>query len=73
MREDEYDGVHTCHDKCKKWYCVLRKERDRYREALEKLRDGPGNKMAGWKHTWAHEVANEALTQAACEVSNGKE
>lgn len=29
--------------------------------ALEKLRDGPGNDMVGWKLTWAHEFARKTL------------
>lgn len=41
------------------------KERDelkaQLREALEKLRDGPGNSMVGWKLTWAHKFAQKAL------------
>ena len=29
-------GIHTCHDKCQNWICLMRKERDRLREALER-------------------------------------
>lgn len=29
---------------------------------LEKLRDGPGNNMEGWKLTWAHELSTKALS-----------
>jgi len=36
-------------------------EIERLRAALEKLRDGPGRDMAGWKMTWAHEFAKAAL------------
>jgi hypothetical protein len=32
-----------------------------WRKVVEKLRDGPGNKMAGWKMTWAHQFADEHL------------
>lgn len=28
------DGVHTCHDKCQRVACVLRRENERLREAL---------------------------------------
>ena len=33
----------------------------RLRAALERIKDGPGNKMDGWKKTWAHEFAAKAL------------
>lgn len=33
----------------------------RLRSALEKLRDGPGNRMSMWPGTWTHEVAAAAL------------
>lgn len=42
----------------------LSSERERsrkMREALEKLRDGPGNNMIGWQATWAHKFASSAL------------
>lgn len=32
-------------------------------KALEKLKNGAGNNMAGWKQTWAHEYAKEAQSQ----------
>lgn len=32
--------------------------------ALEKLRDGPGNKMQGWRQTWAHDFAKDKIAEA---------
>lgn len=43
------------------WDLDLSQENKKLRAALEKLRDGPGNKMANWKLTWAHEFAAKAL------------
>lgn len=31
--------------------------------ALEKLKDGPGNRTAGWKKTWAHEFSGKAIAE----------
>jgi hypothetical protein len=43
----------------------MEKERDEQMEiavaALEKLRDGPGNKMVSWRMTWVARFAHEAL------------
>jgi hypothetical protein len=36
-------------------------ERDGAYFALEKIIDGPGQKMEGWKHTWVHRYAVDAL------------
>jgi hypothetical protein len=42
----DLSGIHTCHDKCQRWTCVLRREnkmlteqRDRLAVALQKLAD----------------------------------
>ena len=32
-------------------------------EALEKLKNGPGNKMVGWKSTWAHIFSAQELAR----------
>jgi hypothetical protein len=46
------------------------KERDSLREklavaveALKKLMNGPGNRMVGWRLTWAHTFSKEALAK----------
>ncbi len=36
-----------------------------FRKGLEKLQDGPGRNMAGWKQTWAHEYAGEMIAKGA--------
>jgi len=39
-------------------------------DAVEKINDGPGNKMANWKLTWAHEYSGAAL-QDVSEIVKG--
>jgi len=33
------DGIHTCHDQCPRYACVLRRERDAALADVEQLRD----------------------------------
>jgi len=32
-------GIHSCHDNCQRWTCVLRRERDEARRFAEKYRN----------------------------------
>lgn len=38
---------------------------EKQRQALEKLKAGPGNNMSNWKFTWAHQFSRNCL--ADCE------
>jgi hypothetical protein len=43
-------GIHTCHDQCKRPMCVMRRERDRYKIALDKYsEDEATNTLLGLK------------------------
>jgi len=35
-----------------------------FRDALIKIKNGPGNNMASWVVTWAHEVSANAILEA---------
>jgi hypothetical protein len=41
-------------------------------EALEKLRDGPGNNMVSWRQTWAHEFSSKALQELSAPPSESE-
>lgn len=49
----------------------LIKENQQLRAALEKIKDGPGNRMESWAFTWAHQFASETLK--ACAISKEPE
>jgi hypothetical protein len=43
-------GIHTCHDQCKRPMCVMRRERERYKIALDKYsEDEATNTLLGLK------------------------
>lgn len=41
----------------------LRERVAKLEEALRKIENGPGNSMSGWKLTWAHETARDAIKE----------
>jgi hypothetical protein len=56
-------GVHTCSSTCKRPMCVLRKERNKLREALQEIADG---KHHGLDKIGSPAFARNTLFQAFC-------
>lgn len=61
--EARYASLKSVADKITDDMLAYRAENLKMREALKKLADGPGNKMASWKETWASRYATDQLNR----------